>query len=85
MEDICRVTDLRHKEVINLHNGMRLGYIYDAEFSKTNRNISALIIAGKPRFFGLLGRFDDIIIPYDKISKIGEDIILVNSDTLIDF
>ena len=34
-------------------------------------------IPGKARFFGLLGREDDYVIPWTSIEKIGEDIILV--------
>lgn len=81
MENILRISDLRHKEVINIQSGERLGYIYDAEFSHEKQKLISLIIPGKLRFFGLLGREDDIIISFDKISKIGEDIILV--DTLL--
>lgn len=36
--------------------------------------------AGRCRFFGLFGREEDFIIPWEAIDKIGDDIILVRHD-----
>ena len=38
------------------------------------------MIAGRPRFLGLFGREDDIIIPWKEIEVIGQETILVNTD-----
>ncbi|MFI3227020.1 MAG: YlmC/YmxH family sporulation protein [Clostridia bacterium] len=78
MQNSCTISDLRHKEIINLHNGMRLGYICDAEIDILTGNILSLVVPGELRFFGLLGRGDDIIIPWDKIDRIGDDIVIIN-------
>ena len=75
---VTRITDLRYKEIINLNSGHRLGFVYDAEITLEHGQVLALIVPGAVRFFGLLGREDDIVIPWDKITKIGEDIILVD-------
>ena len=72
------IDDLRYKEIINLQNGHRLGYVCDAEVTLPQGQIVALIVPGESRFFGLLGREEDRIIPWEAISKIGEDIILVD-------
>lgn len=85
MQNISKIIDLRHKEVINLHNGMRLGYVYDAEINFDTGTVTSLIIPGALKFFGILGRFDDIVIPWEKIQKIGDDIILVNFEYNFDF
>lgn len=74
----CRIADFRCKEVINICTGFRLGYISDVEFDASNGSITALIVPGPCRFFGLLGREDDYLLPWDCIDRIGEDIILVN-------
>lgn len=74
----CRIDDMRHKEVINIKNGMRLGNVCDLEIDTATARVSALIIYGKLRWFGLLGREDDIIIHWDDIKVIGDDTILVN-------
>ncbi|MCL2563634.1 MAG: YlmC/YmxH family sporulation protein [Oscillospiraceae bacterium] len=74
------ITDLRYKEIINLQNGNRLGFVYDAEITMPEGQVTALIVPGPARFFGLFGRGEDMVIPWEKISKIGADIILVEID-----
>ncbi|MEG1994741.1 MAG: YlmC/YmxH family sporulation protein [Oscillospiraceae bacterium] len=76
----CRITDLRCKDVINLCDGTRLGCVCDVEVDTCNAKIVALIIYGRWRCFGLLGREDDIIINWCDIKVIGCDSILVNKD-----
>jgi len=71
------IADLRYKEIINLHNGNRLGFVYDAEITMPEGQVTALIVPGPARFFGLFGREEDLVIPWAQISKIGADIILV--------
>ena len=39
-----------------------------------------VIVFGRPKLFGIFGRNDDVIIPWDDIELIGEDTILVASD-----
>lgn len=77
---MCRVTDLRCKEVINVCDGSRLGYANDVEFDVLTGRICAIIVPGACRFFGLLGREDDYVIPWNAIRRIGDDIILVEVD-----
>jgi len=74
---MCRFSDLRCKEVVCLFDGSRLGYVDDLSFDDVSGNITALIIFGKPRFFGLLGRGEDTVIPWCEIRKIGADTVLV--------
>ncbi len=72
-------SELRYKEVIDIHTGYRLGYVCDAEFDDAEGRIISLITPGKPRFFGLLGREDDYILPWKCIVRMGADIILVET------
>ena len=76
----CRFSDFRYKEVINVRNGTRLGYVCDAEFQYPDGRITALIVPGRCRYLGLFGREEDYILPWECISRIGEDIILVEGD-----
>lgn len=75
---ICKIGDLRHKEVINAKSGCRLGFVDDVEFDTKSAVVISLVIYGRLRCFGLLGRDDDIIIKWDSIELIGEDTILVS-------
>ena len=72
-----RIADLRYKEVISVEDGTRYGYVGDMEIDLETGRVKALIVPGRRRFFGLLGREEDKYIPWDAISRFGEDIILV--------
>ena len=74
-------SDLRYKEVIDVHSGLRLGYVCDAEFDDAEGRLIALITPGRAKFFGLLGREDDYVLPWSCIARIGGDIILVDAKT----
>ena len=71
-------SDLRYKEVIDVHSGLRLGYVCDAEFDDAEGRLIALITPGRAKLFGLLGREDDYVLPWSCIARIGGDIILVD-------
>ena len=76
---LCRVVDLRHKEVINSCNGSRIGYVDDVEVDTVTSQVKSIIVFGRPRCMGILGRNEDIIVPWTDIKLIGEDTILVDS------
>lgn len=75
---ICRLIDLRDKEVVNINNGCCLGAVSDVEIDTCCARVQALVIYGRSRLFGLMGREEDIIICWDNIKCIGEDTVLVN-------
>ncbi len=75
---VCSLSDLRNKEVINLKNGAKLGYVDDIELNTEDASVLALIVYGRPRFFGFFGRDSDIIIKCTDIQLIGVDTILVS-------
>lgn len=68
---------VRNKEMVCIKDGMRIGYVDDIEFDNETYQITSLISYGKGKFFGLLGKYDDIKIQKDQIEVVGEDIILV--------
>ncbi|MGE5561613.1 MAG: YlmC/YmxH family sporulation protein [Chloroflexota bacterium] len=74
---MIRVSDLRQRDVINTTDGRRLGVISDLDVDLATGRITGLVILGQARLLGLLGRGGDIYIPWDKIVKIGSDVILV--------
>lgn len=77
---ICRFEDLKCKEIINIKSGRRMGFADDIEFDSCTAKICRLIIFGRNRFFGLLGREDDTAICWSDIEIIGEDTILVSCE-----
>ncbi|SHH53080.1 sporulation protein, YlmC/YmxH family [Sporobacter termitidis DSM 10068] len=76
----CRIADLRCKEVINICNGFRLGFVCDVLLDTLTGNILALVVPGPCRFFGLFWHEDDFVIPWECIRRIGDDIILIEVD-----
>ena len=76
---IAFFSELRYKEVIDIHTGYRLGYVCDLEFDDREGCLASLVTPGRPRLFGLLGREDDYVLPWSCIARIGRDIILVDS------
>lgn len=74
---ICSARELRCKEVVNVKDGSRLGRVDDIELDTGTMQVLSLIVYGRLRFFGLLGREEDRVIPWEDIEIIGEDTILV--------
>lgn len=74
---MLRACDLRQKEVINVCDASRLGYVYDVEINFETGNIDAIIVPGRPKILGVIGKKEDYVIPWENIVKVGEDIVLV--------
>ena len=75
-------SDLRCKEVIDVHSGLRLGYVCDAEFDDAEGRLVSLVTPGRARWFGLFGREDDYVLPWSSIVRVGSDIILIEAEKL---
>lgn len=71
-------SDIRRKEVINMRDGARLGCICDMEMDGASGLVNAIVVPGPPRLFGLLRSDEELVIPYGRITKIGDDVILVD-------
>ena len=74
----CRLSDLRYREVINISTGARLGYVSDVILDIHEGRITALIVPGPARFFGIFGRESDYVLPWGAITQMGSDIILID-------
>ena len=77
---ICSFTSLRNKEVVNLRTGLKIGFVDDIEIDTVTGSVVSLIVFGRSRAFGIMGRDEDIIIKCKDIELIGEDTILVKFD-----
>ena len=73
-EEICE------KEIVNTLDGSSLGFAGDIVFDTEARKITAIIIKGKSKIFGIFGKEDDLSIGWDKIETVGKDTILVKTD-----
>ena len=74
-----RISELRDKEIIGVADGCRYGYVGDLEFDLQSGQVRALVVPGRLRLFGLLGREEDLVFPWETVKRFGEDIILVEA------
>ena len=74
---MARGIDFKQKEVISLSEGKILGFVVDVQADFENGEIHAIIVAKTGKLFGGVMGTNNITIPWEKIKKIGEDVILV--------
>lgn len=79
------LSELRQKDVINTRDGRSLGKVMDIEFCvcdgchPDSGRITAIVVPGEFRFGHMLrGERAGIVIPWEMICKIGDDVILVD-------
>lgn len=79
---VNKTSDFRQKEVINIRDGRRLGMIIDMEFDLAAGRILSIVVPGPSRVLGIFRGGQDLVIPWDRIKKIGDDVILVEVDNI---
>lgn len=69
--------DFKHKEVVNINNGKRLGYVQDVCADLETGKITSIIVPGSNKVLNLFSQNNEIVIPWENIKCIGDDLILV--------
>ena len=69
--------DFKHKEVINITDGRRLGFVQDVCADLSSGAITSIIVPGSNKLLSMFSSSNDIVIKWQKIKCIGEDVILV--------
>ena len=69
--------DFKHKEVINIKDGKRLGYVQDVCADLETGVITSIIVPGSNKFMSIFSSNSDIVIPWQNVKCIGDDLILV--------
>ncbi len=69
--------DFKHKEVINITDGRRLGFVQDVCADLSTGAITSIIVPGSNKLLNMFSSNNDIVIEWQKIKCIGEDVILV--------
>lgn len=71
--------ELRQKDVINLQNGHLLGKVMDLEFNPVDGCVTGLMVPGVFSLGGYLrGERNGLVIGWEQIHKIGDDVVLVD-------
>ena len=75
---MARGIDFKQKEVININEGKILGFVVDVQADFENGEIHSIIVAKSGKIFTNVMGKTNLTIPWNKIVKIGEDVILVD-------
>ena len=76
---MVKKSELKLKDVIDINRGKKLGYIDDVDINVEEGTIKAIIIPSTQyKVFSFFTKKQDMIIDWNDIHKIGEDVILVN-------
>lgn len=75
-----RTSELRQKEVINIKTGKRLGNVIDYDIDLRSGRIIGVSIPVQGKFSILSKGDQDIFISWEKIKKIGDDVILIETE-----
>ena len=71
-----RLSDLQHKDVVNVNDGKKIGNIIDVMITNDGK-MKGLVVEKSKFLISMFSNKDEIIINWDQIEKIGEDVILV--------
>lgn len=80
------LSELAGKEIVNLHDGARLGLVGDSDIIiNINGSIEALMVSSKSSYGWFFGKnsereSDYIVIPWKAVKKIGSEVIIVDID-----
>lgn len=76
-----KISDLAKRDIINIADGSRLGAIKDVHIDSAAGTVQAIVLKGpKKKYLSLMGIGQDVVVPWEKIKKIGVDAVLVEVD-----
>lgn len=76
---VLKNSELKMKDVIDVNRGKKLGFINDVDIELEQGTVKAFIIpASSNKLLSFFTKKQDIVIGWNEIQKIGEDVILVN-------
>ena len=77
---MLKISDLRVRDVINIRDGRRLGFVGDLELEFEEGKVKAIVVPKRSGLFSFFNRDREYVIPWNDIVKIGVDTILVELD-----
>jgi len=75
---ICSLCELKNKEVVNICDGRRLGYVLDVEIDLDCGRVISLMIPSEGKVLSL-SKCRTVRVLWCDIEKIGDDVILVRA------
>lgn len=75
---------LKNKEVINISDGRSLGFVSDIEVNLEKGSIEGIIIPAERGLFAWFHKAEeDLMIRWENVRTVGDDVILVETETAI--
>lgn len=81
-EALFSIQNLKTMEVIDVSSGARIGYIKDFKIDCENYKIISILLPSS--IISWFGKNNDIEIPWDRVKKVGLDIILVDGNEYLE-
>lgn len=72
-----KISDFGLRDIVNLVDGAKLGPVKDIYIDLESGQVMSLVLSGERKFFGLMSAGGDVVIPWEKIKKIGVHTVLV--------
>lgn len=72
-----KLSELTIKDIVNDHDGSKIGKIIDLEIDVATGKILNVYIQGGSKIYQLFSR-NSILVPWNKIIKIGSDVVIVD-------
>lgn len=78
-QSVMLLSEIEEKDVINMVTGERIGFVSSLQIDVNSGQIRAVTVQPSGKMLNFFMKDDDsVYIPWDKIVKIGEDVIIVN-------
>jgi len=72
-----RISELGQRDIINLVDGSKLGPVRDVYIDPESGQVLSLVLTGERKYFKLLNAGSDLIVPWEKVRKVGVHTVLV--------
>ncbi len=73
---------LKNKEVINIADGKSMGFVYDIEVDLERGVIGGIVIPATKGLFNFFSKNEeDLVIHWDRVRTVGDDVILVDVES----
>lgn len=78
----AKISDLQERQIVNIADGKCLGNIKDIELNTFDGTIQALVLPGTGGFWNLLQNQGELLIPWQRVVRIGVDVVLIDMPEL---
>ncbi len=78
----AKISDLQERQIVNIADGKCLGNVKDIELNLARGVIEALVLPGPGGLRGILQNQGELLIPWQKVVRIGVDVVLIDMPEL---